>query len=125
MRVTRDTRNGRDAAPPAFAAVTSLGWHIFPPVSRFRQILQDLIAPHQKPAHVTVKKHSVNNATKNPERRLELKAINHEGAWFPRDELVIVFHGLERTCYHDVLKTIGTLESCNAHGQLLLEAEVP
>src|SRR5947209_7585620 len=99
----------KDRRSPTLASPAWLGGHIFPPIFRFRQILQFLIAADQKAAHVPVKKNSVNNPTEDAEGRLELKAINHDSAMWVRNELMIMFHSLEGTCYHDVLKAIRTL----------------
>lgn len=41
------------------------------------------------------------------------------------DEFMIVFHALERTRYHDVLKSERVLESSNSDSESLLDPEMP
>ncbi len=99
--------------------------NIFFPIFRFSQVLQHLIAPDQETTHVAEKKRSIDNATEYSKRRLKLKTINHQCAGWMRDELMIVFHALERTRYHDVLKSERVIESSNSDSESLLDPEMP
>ncbi len=52
----------------------------------------------------------IHEAAENAERRLKLEMVNHQRAFWMLKKVVIVFHALECSCDHDVLKMMRAIE---------------